>query len=114
MSASPLAEVLKEWGNRLVEAERLDVLVARLMMFLGLADVLKHHLEYLPEGTRRALEETYAIIEEVMRENTYLAELAKTDKAKLARAAGRIAAAGAIAAMRFAVASGQRALAREF
>jgi len=113
-SQSPLAEILKDWGNRLAEAEGHDTLIVRVMMLLGMADVLRRHREYLSEGAWEALEETYALIDEVLKSNTYLEKLANTDKAKLARAAGRIAAVGAIASIRFTVVSGQRALRADF
>jgi len=114
MSANPLAEILRDWGNKLVETDDPEKLVMRLMMLLGFGDVVRRHQEQLPEAARRVLEETYEMIRETLEKNTYLGELANTDKANLARAAGRIAAVGAILAMRLKIASGQRALTAEF
>ena len=110
MSSNPIAEVLKDWGNKLVETDSPEKLVRRIMILLGFGDVVRRLQEYLPEAARAALEEAYEMIRETLEKNTYLAELANTDVAKIDRAAGRIIAAGAIAALRVTVASSQRAL----
>jgi len=114
MSSNPIAEVLKEWGNKLVETDDPDKLVRRIQMLLGFGDVVRLHRDYLPEAARRALEEAYEMVREILEKNTYLGELAATDTAKMARAAGRIVAVGAILETRLKVVSGQRALTAEF
>jgi len=111
---NPVAEILKDWGNRLAGTKDPEELVARVMEFLGFADALKEYRDYLSDAAWRTLESAYALIDEVLRNNTYLAKLASTDKAKFARAAGMITAVAAVASIRFTIASGQRALAAEF